>query len=184
MSNPAPGNGALAIAVVLLITFAHAPWLGTTQAQSSMPKVNLPKVNQINLTEKTAENAMLAFRDFKKKYADTAPPNSDLEAYVRAMLASPEMQTTAKKYGFADTNDWYQNLFSFVIAYFVVTDGDYEQMKLSITRIQDNPDLSEKVKNQLATMLGSLIPPEPNIELAKSMAANPDYSALIAELKE
>ena len=184
MTLPASKTGAWAVIAVLFAAVLHATWSSTSHAQSPMPEVNLPKVNQIDLTEKLAENALLAFRDFKRKYKDAAPPDSDAKAYVRAMLASADMQATAKSYGFADTNDWYQTLFSFVMAHSVATEGDYEQMKRSIAGIQNNPDLPDSVKQQLAASLGSFLPPEGNVKIATAMAANPDYAALIAEVKE
>ena len=184
MQRSTSSTGTLAIATMFLATVLHILWLGAAHAQSPMPEVDLPKVNQIDLTEKSAHNAMLAFRDFKKKYANAAPPDSDAKAYVRAMLASADMQATAKSYGFTDTNHWYQTLFSFVMAYSIATEGDYEKMKRSMAGIQNNPDLPEELKTRLAASLGALLPPERNVELAKSMAANPDYSPLIAEIKE
>ena len=184
MKRSTSSTGALAIAAMFLAAALHILWLGAAQAQSPMPEVDLPKANQIDLTETSAHNAMLAFRDFKKKYANAAPPDSDAKAYVRAMLASADMQATAKSYGFSDTNHWYQTLFSFVMAYSIATEGDYEKMKRSMAGIQNNPDLPEELKARLAANLGALLPPERNVELAKTMAANPDYSALIAEIKQ
>jgi len=184
MKRSISSDGASAVGTMVLAIVLHIALLGAAQAQSPMPEVDLPKVNQNDLTEKSAHNAMLAFRDFKKKYANAAPPDSDAKAYVRAMLASADMQATARSYGFSETNHWYQTLFSFVMAYSIVTEGDYEKMKRSMAGIQNNPELPEELKARLAASLGALLPPEKNVELAKSMAANPDYTALIAEIKE
>lgn len=184
MTFPASNIGVRAVIAVLLAAVLQAFWFGTSHAQSPMPEVGLPKTNQVELTEEMAENALLAFRDFKRKYKDAAPPDSDAKAYVRAMLASADMQATAKRYGFADTNDWYQTLFSFVMAHSVATEGDYDQLKRSIAGIQNNPDLPDSVKQQLAASLGAFLPPEGNVKLATAMAANPDYAELIAEVKE
>ena len=183
MSHTITNTRAFAISVTVVAAVLQVLWLGTTQAQSPAPDVNLPTVNQVDLTEEMAKNAMLAFRDFKNKYGDAAPPDSDAQAYVRTMLASSDMQATAREYGFADTNDWYQTLFSFVMAHAVATEGNYEQMKKSMAAIRNNPDLPEEVKKQVAASLGGLLPPEGNIKVARSMAANPDYAAMIAEFK-
>lgn len=183
MSYTKTKTRALAISVAVFAVVLQVLWFGMAQAQSPTPDVNLPTVNQIDLTEETAANAMFAFRDFKKKYGDAAPPDSDAQAYVRAMLASSDMQATARRYGFADTNDWYQTLFSFVMAHAVATEGNYEQMKKSMAAIRNNPDLPDEVKKQVAASLGGLLPPEGNIKVARSMAANPDYAAMIAEFK-
>jgi hypothetical protein len=142
-----------------------------------------PFLEQIELTEDAAKNALRAYAQLREDYKDQAPPGSDTQAFAQALIARGAITTALAQYGFSDTDAWYRTLISFIIAHTAGVEGKLAEMRRSLQQLRDTDSIPEDMKEQMIAQLSGLIPSEHNVAVATSVAADPEFAQIIAEIK-
>ena len=74
-------------------------------------------------------------------------------------------------------------LTSFIIAHTAAVEGKMEEMKASLQQLRDTPNLPEATKEQMIAQLSALLPSEQNLAVAESVSGDPEFAAIIDEIK-
>ncbi len=172
-------NGLVALFVsIIAASGAATPSVAQTDASG------MPVIEQVPLTYDSAKNAMLAMRELKAAYGETAPPTSEAQAWASAMAMNAGAQAIVQNHGFDDTAHWHKTLMSFIMANLMDEEGQGGEMAQMIAQLENNDQIPESVKEQMLERFRALMPSEDNLAVARDVAADPECAALIAELKE
>lgn len=167
-------------ALVLALIVCCSPWGQGSHAQTT-PGVGI--LDQVELTEDDAKRALRAYIVLKEKYKDVAPAGSDAQSFAQAMMAHGALTSTLTEYGFADIQAWYRVLTSFIIAHTAAVEGKMEEMQASLQQLRDTPNLPEATKEQMIAQLSALLPSEQNLAVAEAVSADPEFAAIIDEIR-
>ena len=58
-----------------------------------------------------------------------------------------------------------------------------EEMKASLQQLSDTPNLPEATKQQMIAQLSALLPSAQNLAVAESVSGDPEFAAIIDEIK-
>ncbi len=178
---PAGGRAHVLVTAALVVLFAgFALWSHQVHAQTS-PATSV--LEQIDLTEDAAKSALRAYMELRADYKDQAPAGSDAQTFAQALIARGALASALARHGFTDTNTWYRTLTSFIIAHSAGVDGKMAEMQKSMQQLRDTPNLPEATKEQMIAQLSALLPSEQNVEVAKSVASDPEFASIIEEIR-
>lgn len=170
-------NAAMVFALYVLLATFHE----NANAQTTAPSA-APFLEQIELTDENAKNALRAYDELRTKYKDQVPAGSDARAFAQALMIRGVVTATLAKHGFSDTSLWYRTLISFILAHNAGVKGNLADMRKSIQQMRDTQGIPEETKQQMIAQMSALIPSEQNVAVAATVAKDPDCARIIADI--
>ena len=159
------------LAAALLAGAVLAPSLVLAQAEGAQPPAKgMPLLQQVQLTDATAKEAIDAYLEIKEKYGEEALPTTEAGAVAKGAEVKSGVTSIVDDAGFKDIGDWTKTVTSIALAYGVIKEGGLAKVDPAIAKIDDNPQIPEQMKAQLKAMLLEDWHP-------------PDRAALIEELE-
>ncbi len=160
--------------------------LASSDAQTTMPSIpGMGAIEQIELTDSMAMNAIDSYIALKEEYGDDAitpiDPNSPA-GVLQGLQAHQGMLAIVNQYGFSDINDWHLSLRSVIMANSFLEEGRMEEYEQSISQMQQQ-NLPEPMASQMLAMLQSLKPSENNLAVLTGLAADAEYGSKLISVQ-
>ena len=83
----------------------------------------MPRLQQVELTDKTAKAAIDSYFEIKEKYGDDALPTTQAGAVAKGAEVTAGVTDIIDDAGFPDVGGWAETLMSLALAYGVVKEG-------------------------------------------------------------
>lgn len=167
------------LAAVLLIAFTAA----ATLAQKPMVAPgsgDIGTIEQVELTEESAQGAVDAYAAIREKYGDKVQPKTTAEGYA----ALDGVNAIVGSHGFSNTADWHKALTSVALAYGFAKDGKSSaDLDASLAKMRDNPQIPDNLKQQMMAMVAGLRPSENNLTVVKGLMADSSYASKLEALR-
>jgi hypothetical protein len=148
----------------------------------AMPGAAGNEIPKTELTETSAKGAIDAYLELQKKYGDDLPDPDPKKSTAEAYAELAEVESIVKSQGFSDTGEWHTTLISVAMAYGFAKDDNAQEIDESIAKLKDNPQIPEGLKQQMLATITGLRPSENNLAVVKSLMADGDYGAKLADL--
>lgn len=167
---------------VSLLTSA-LPASAQMPAAQPTPSLTLPQdLEQVQLTEESAKQAIDAYLALHEEYGAMEAPATDTGAIVQGWTTMEDAKDLLAEYGFTGFGEWQRTIMSFVLARNLLKDGSLEEYDASVEKLTGNENMSPELQQKIAEMMNRYRPSQHNLGVAKAIAADPAYADKLDKL--
>ncbi len=162
------------LAILSIVTVLAGGGIALAQKADKQPGTMMPR--QIELSEKSARNAIDAYLVIKDKFGDgkiksVTGPGAALVA--RSAMAA--FRGITDSHGFATPEEWQRTLTTFLMTFALAKEGRLARMDEQIRQMEGNPS----VPKAMVELMKNSRPSENNIKVMQAVSSDPAYAAKI-----
>jgi hypothetical protein len=173
------------LALAFSATLAAAQQPQIPQQMPGTAKGGMPKIPTIELTDKSAKNAVDAYVILRENYGDKLPPANQAQALAQGMVAAEDLDKVVTGNGFKSPEDWQKAITSVAVAQgFLKKGNNAADIDKKIAELEANTQIPAAYKEQMLGMIKSLRPSENNLTVVKGLLADPTYAEKIASFEK
>jgi hypothetical protein len=165
------------------VGFAGAAW-GSAAAKICADDGSPPKIPTVELTEKSAKNAVDAYLKLRATYGNKIPPANKMQSIAEGTAAMGDVHATVTGHGFGNTADWQKAITAVALAYGFNKDGNPNDLDRQIAEMEANGQIPAAYKKQLIDSLKSVRPSDHNLTVVKALLADSTYGDKIRSIAE
>lgn len=155
--------------------------LAQTAPQAGEP--DLPKFEQVELTAGDAKRAIDSFIAVREEHGDDPFEGQKVTPeQLKDSETGRQILSVLEDHGFEDPAIWSRTVQSIGFAYGASLDDNLEEARKSLEEVENDESIPDSMKEQMVTMLKSIMPPEGNMEVIETLKADPDYSEKLASI--
>jgi hypothetical protein len=158
--------------------------LGTADEEGPMGPEDVPVVETTELSTDMAKRAIDVYAVVKEKYKDADIEQYDnLQDFVDQNPKGKEFEVDIKAAGFQSVNDWNLAVTTASFTYTNIVDDQTDDIKQQIEEIKKDADLSQEVKDRMASSLTAMIPSDNNRKVIEDLMKDPSYAEKVKILQ-
>jgi hypothetical protein len=158
--------------------------LGTADDEGPMGPEDVPVVETTELSADMAKRAIDVYALVREKYKDAEIEQYDnLQDFVDQNPKGKEFEVDIKAAGFQSVNDWNLAVTTASFTYTNIVDDQTDDIKQQIEEIKKDADLSQEVKDRMASSLAAMIPSDNNRKVIEDLMKDPAYAEKVKILQ-
>jgi hypothetical protein len=175
-------NWATAYRFAILVVFLCSTSFASAQQPAHPMMGGMPDIPTVELTEKSAKNAIDAYLLLREKYGDKLPPADEARAMAEGAKAMADMNAIVTEKGFKDAQEWQAAITSVAMASGFAEKGNAAEFDEKMAEMQANPHIPEAYKKQMMETMKKVRPSENNLKVVTAVRADPEYGKKIEEI--
>ncbi len=145
----------------------------------------VPVIDIVELTPKSARQGMDAFALVRERYADSSIYEYEsLEEFVEKTDEGKRFEADVKSFGFATIDQWNKVITTIGLAYSAITDSPAEDIEKQIEEVRADTSLAQDMKDRMIKSLSAMVPTPNNRKVLEELAKDPDYGEKLKLLAE
>jgi hypothetical protein len=145
----------------------------------------IPVIDIVELTPKSARQGMDAFALVRERYADSSIYQYEsLEEFVEKTEEGKKFETDVKSFGFATIDEWNKVITTIGLAYSAITDSPTEDIEKQIADIRADTSLAQDMKDRMIKTLSAMVPTPNNRKILEDLAKDAAYGDKLKLLAE
>jgi hypothetical protein len=164
---------------------APDPGQSETVPQDDMSLGEIPIIDIVELTPKSARQGMDAFALVRERYADSSIYQYEsLEEFVEKTEEGKKFEADIKSFGFATIDEWNKVITTIGLAYSAITDSPTEDIEKQIAEIRADTSLAQDMKDRMIKSLSAMVPTPNNRRILEDLAKDAAYGDKLKLLAE
>ena len=162
-----------------------APGQSETIPLDGMSLGEVPVIDIVELTPKSARKGMDAFALVRQRYGDsTIYEYESLEEFVEKSEEGKKFEADIKSFGFATIEEWNKVITTIGLAYSAITDSPTEDIENQIAEIRADTSLAQDMKDRMIKSLSAMVPTPNNRKVLEELAKDAEYADKLKLLAE
>lgn len=162
-----------------------APGRSETIPLDGMSLGEVPVIDIVELTPKSARKGMDAFALVRERYGDsTIYEYESLEEFVEKTEEGKKFEADIKSFGFATVEEWNKVITTIGLAYSAITDSPTEDIENQIAEVRADSSLAQDMKDRMVKSLSAMVPTPNNRKILEELAKDAEYGDKLKLLAE